>query len=180
MRQPAPVADPALVPQACEAVARDYRTHSARNAAGEAVASVQSLTVRFEPGTELKVREIDLRRLAAELVRTQPRGTAIEVSTLDLSELSQFVMSAQVTGATERDSLLDPRQPVVEADLRVQLELLVARLGGEHGDHEERAIAPRELGARPEVADGIEERTIVLAVERNTKHLEPMLYDGNE
>jgi hypothetical protein len=27
-------------------------------------------------------------------------------------------------------------------------------------------------------ADGVEERTIVLAVERNTKHLEPMIYDG--
>jgi hypothetical protein len=29
-------------------------------------------------------------------------------------------------------------------------------------------------------ADGIEERTIVLAVERNTKELEPMIRDGNE
>jgi hypothetical protein len=29
-------------------------------------------------------------------------------------------------------------------------------------------------------ADGIEERTIVLAVERNTKALEPMIHDGNE
>jgi hypothetical protein len=29
-------------------------------------------------------------------------------------------------------------------------------------------------------ADGIEERTIVLAVERNTKQLEPMIHDGNE
>ncbi|HYV38040.1 MAG TPA: DUF4912 domain-containing protein [Gemmataceae bacterium] len=29
-------------------------------------------------------------------------------------------------------------------------------------------------------ADGAEERTIVLAVERNTKQLEPMLFDGNE
>jgi uncharacterized protein len=29
-------------------------------------------------------------------------------------------------------------------------------------------------------ADGIEERTIVLAVERNTKHLEPMIHDLNE
>jgi hypothetical protein len=28
--------------------------------------------------------------------------------------------------------------------------------------------------------DGVEERTIVLAVERNTKHLEPMIHDGNE
>ncbi len=29
-------------------------------------------------------------------------------------------------------------------------------------------------------ADGIEERVIVLAVERNTKHLEPVVHDGNE
>jgi hypothetical protein len=28
--------------------------------------------------------------------------------------------------------------------------------------------------------DGVEERTIVLAVERNTKHLEPMTLEGNE
>lgn len=28
--------------------------------------------------------------------------------------------------------------------------------------------------------DGVEEHTIVLAVERNTKHLEPMMHDGNE
>jgi uncharacterized protein len=29
-------------------------------------------------------------------------------------------------------------------------------------------------------ADGIEERTIVLAVERNTKHLEPVINEVNE
>ncbi len=29
-------------------------------------------------------------------------------------------------------------------------------------------------------ADGTEERTIVLAVERNTKELEPMIHDSNE
>jgi hypothetical protein len=29
-------------------------------------------------------------------------------------------------------------------------------------------------------ADGVEERTIVLAVERNTKELEPMIHDGND
>jgi hypothetical protein len=28
--------------------------------------------------------------------------------------------------------------------------------------------------------DGVEERTIVLAVERNTKALEPLIHDGNE
>ena len=29
-------------------------------------------------------------------------------------------------------------------------------------------------------ADGIEERTIILAVERNTKQLEPLIHDDNE
>ena len=29
-------------------------------------------------------------------------------------------------------------------------------------------------------ADGVEERTIVLAIERNTKHLEPMIHEINE
>jgi hypothetical protein len=29
-------------------------------------------------------------------------------------------------------------------------------------------------------ADGVEERTIVLAVERNTKQLEPMIHDMND
>jgi hypothetical protein len=29
-------------------------------------------------------------------------------------------------------------------------------------------------------ADGVEERTIVLAVERNTRHLEPMVHQVNE
>ena len=29
-------------------------------------------------------------------------------------------------------------------------------------------------------ADGVEERTIVLAVERNTKHLEPMVHEMGE
>jgi hypothetical protein len=29
-------------------------------------------------------------------------------------------------------------------------------------------------------ADGSEERTIVLAIERNTKELEPMIHDNNE
>lgn len=36
------------------------------------------------------------------------------------------------------------------------------------------------LPAIAESADGIEERKIVLAVERNTKELEPLIHDGNE
>lgn len=36
------------------------------------------------------------------------------------------------------------------------------------------------LPATARSADGLEERTIVLAVERNTKHLEPMMHDAGE
>ena len=36
------------------------------------------------------------------------------------------------------------------------------------------------LPAIAESADGVEERKIVLAVERNTKELEPLIHDGNE
>ena len=38
-----------------------------------------TLAVRFAPDVDLKVRELELRRLASELVRTQPRGTSINV-----------------------------------------------------------------------------------------------------
>jgi hypothetical protein len=40
----------ALGPAACEKLGQDYRPAPARNAAGEPVASVQSITVRFETG----------------------------------------------------------------------------------------------------------------------------------
>ncbi len=63
--------------------------------------------VRFARGTDLKVRELELRRVAAELVRTQPRGTSIEVDSQDLEAMSRFVMFAQVIGMEDRNSLLD-------------------------------------------------------------------------
>ena len=125
-----------------------------------------SLTVRFESGTELKVREIDLRRLAAELVRTQPRGTAIEVSTLDLSEISQFVLFAQVTGGTDRDSLLDfVEERVVPRLLAVPGVSRVLAGGG----------APRELTVRIDpdrcAANGIQPEQVVQALSRSVRRL---------
>jgi multidrug efflux pump subunit AcrB/ABC-type multidrug transport system ATPase subunit len=125
-----------------------------------------SLTVRFEPGTELKVREIDLRRLASELVRTQPRGTAIEVSTLDLSELSQFVLFAQVTGGTDRDSLLDfVEERVVPRLLAVPGVSRVIAGGG----------APREMTVRIDpdrcAAHGVQPEEVVQALARSVRRL---------
>jgi multidrug efflux pump subunit AcrB len=43
-----------------------------------------TLGIRFAPDVDLKVRELELRRLASELVRTQPRGTTINVQSQDL------------------------------------------------------------------------------------------------
>jgi multidrug efflux pump subunit AcrB/ABC-type multidrug transport system ATPase subunit len=74
---------------------------------GEVRGSTGTFTVRFEAGTDLRVRELDLRRLAAELVRTQPRATAIDVDSQDLTVISRFAMFVQVLGMEDRNSLLD-------------------------------------------------------------------------
>ena len=66
-----------------------------------------TLGIRFAADVDLKVRELELRRVAAELVRTQPRGTSINVQSQDLSVVSRFVMVAQVTGMEDRNALLD-------------------------------------------------------------------------
>ncbi len=128
--------------------------------------STGSLSVRFERGTDLKVRELDLRRVAAELVRTQPRGTLIEVSALDLTAISQFVLFAQVTGGTDRNSLLDfVNERVVPRLLAVPGVSRVLAGGG----------APREVSVRLDpdrcAAVGIQPEQVVLALSRSVRRL---------
>ena len=74
---------------------------------GEISGSSGTFSVRFEPGTDLRVRELDLRRLAADLSRQQPQGSFIQVSSDDLSVVSRFAMFVQVTGMEDRNALLD-------------------------------------------------------------------------
>ena len=66
-----------------------------------------TMGIRFAADVDLKVRELELRRVASELVRTQPRGTSINVQSQDLSAVSRFVMVAQITGMDDRNALLD-------------------------------------------------------------------------
>ena len=73
----------------------------------EVSGSTGSFRIRFEPGADLEIRELDLRRVAAELARSQPRGSFIDVSAQDLTAVSRFVMFVQVTGGEDRNSLLD-------------------------------------------------------------------------
>ena len=65
--------------------------------------------VRFEPRTNMKVRELELRRIAADIQRDQPQGTSVRVNSIE-SSTSQFgslVMRIHVTGDADRDTLFD-------------------------------------------------------------------------
>ena len=70
---------------------------------GEIRGSSGSFQVRFEPGTDLKVRELELQRIAAGLQRAQPRGTFINATSFDTSVLASFVMMVHVLGAEDED-----------------------------------------------------------------------------
>ena len=74
---------------------------------GEVRGSGGSLRVRFERGADLKVRELEMQQIAAELARQQPRGTTIDVQSNDFSFLSQFAMVLQVTGGGDENMLHD-------------------------------------------------------------------------
>ena len=65
--------------------------------------------VRFEPRTDMKVRELELQRIAADLQREQPLGSYVAVGSVQ-SQTAQFgsrVMSIHVTGDADRDTLFD-------------------------------------------------------------------------
>ena len=74
---------------------------------GEVRGSAGWFTVRFRAGTDLKIRELELQRIASELARSQPEGTVVEVNAQDLSAMSRFVMVVQVVGGADRNSLRD-------------------------------------------------------------------------
>jgi len=73
------------------------------------------LSIKFEPGSNHRVRELELQRIAAELSRTQPEGTAITVSSQDLSALSRFAMSIQVLAERDSNALRDLIEQQVQA-----------------------------------------------------------------
>jgi len=74
---------------------------------GEVTGSSGSFAVRFERGVDLKVRELEMRRIAADLARTQPRDAFLDVQADDTSVFSSFAMILQVTGSDDADALHD-------------------------------------------------------------------------
>jgi multidrug efflux pump subunit AcrB/ABC-type multidrug transport system ATPase subunit len=78
-----------------------------RETRAEIRGSTGTLTVQLERGADVRVRELQLRQIAAEIARTQPRGTVVEVSSFDLSVLSQVVLFVQVLGGADQNALRD-------------------------------------------------------------------------
>jgi multidrug efflux pump subunit AcrB/ABC-type multidrug transport system ATPase subunit len=74
---------------------------------GEVNGSSGQLVLEFERGTNHRIRELELRSIAAELQRGQPRGTFVSVTSQDLSTFSRFAMIINVTGGDDRNALRD-------------------------------------------------------------------------
>jgi uncharacterized protein len=118
----------------------------------------------------------DLRELFEERLR-RPMHNALALQSLGTGALPSlgrdfhFELDAEliVYGATEPTAKVtlqgEPVQLRPDGTFTVRFSL-----------PDSRQIIPA-VAASP---DGVEERTIVLAVERNTKELEPMIHDGNE
>ena len=68
-----------------------------------------SYRVRFEPRTNMKVRELELRRIASDIQRGQPRGTSVGVRSLESgsAQYGSLVMEIHVLGDADRDTLYD-------------------------------------------------------------------------
>ena len=128
--------------------------------------------VLFERGVDIRVRELELRRIAAAIQRQQPEGTSLYVSGSDTSNWSTFVMMINVLGGDiDRHALFD-----------VTEELIAPRFAAVPGVTE--AItsggAPRQvtLTVDPDraVALGVSIDEVTAAVRRNVGHLR---YVGN-
>ncbi len=97
---------------------------------GEVIGAGGNFTIRFERGVDLKVRELEVRRIAADLARTQPRNAFLDVQADDTSIISGFAMVLQVTGAADQDALHDLVDELVTPRLAAVSGVSQAMVGG--------------------------------------------------
>lgn len=128
--------------------------------------------VLFERGVDIRVRELELRRIAAAIGREQPEGTSLYVSGSDTSNWSTFVMMINVLGGdVDRNALFD-----------VTEELIAPRFAAVPGVTEATTTggAPRQVTLTVDparaVALGVSIDNVSNAVRRNVGHLR---YVGN-
>ena len=147
-----------------------------------------SFTVRFDAGTDIKVREAELRRIAAAIEREQPRGQAgLNVTSTEerTSAMGSFVMRVHVLGGVDGAAQVDLEALYDRTD-----QLLVPRFASVPGVSEAFATggARRQVTVTVDpqrvVAAGVTPMEVVGAVSRNmqqTRHVGTLeLPDGRQ
>ena len=124
--------------------------------------------VRFEPGADLKVRELELQRIAAALQRAQPRGTSVVVSSFDTSLLASFAMMVHVLGpgGEDRNALHDLVEERVAPRFASVSGVSQATTGGGAGRQVTVAVDPDRIAAL-----GVTTEAVTESVNRNVGHL---------
>ena len=136
---------------------------------GEIRGSTGSFQVRFEPGSDLKVRELELRRIAAALQRAQPLGTFVNVTSFDTSVLASFVMMINVLAGEgeDRNALHDLVEEHVAPRFASVSGVSQAMIGGGAGRQVTVTVDPDRAAALGVTTDAVSR-----SVSRNVGHLE--------
>ena len=135
---------------------------------GEIQGSSGNLRVQFEPGSDLKVRELELQRIAAALQREQPRGTVVNVATFDTSLLSSIAMMVHVLGSEsdDRNALFDLAEELVVPRFASVSGISQAITGGGGGRQVTVTVDPDRAAAL-----GVSTEAVSQAVADNVGHL---------
>jgi multidrug efflux pump subunit AcrB/ABC-type multidrug transport system ATPase subunit len=74
-----------------------------------------NFTVRFDPGVNIKIRELELQRVVTEMQREQPRGAWMNVRAAGTGAISDLAMMIHILGADEsdRDALYDLTEQII-------------------------------------------------------------------
>ena len=134
---------------------------------GQVRGSSGSYRVRFEPGSDIRVRELELRRIAAAIAREQPRNTSLNVTSNDSSAFGTFVMTVHVAGGDgDRNALHDLVEELVAPRFAAVAGVSEALVSGG---------APRQVLVRLDPARaaalGVTTDEVIDAVQRNVGRL---------
>ncbi len=135
---------------------------------GEIRGSSGRYQVRFEPGADLKVRELELQRIAAALQRAQPRGATVGVTSFDTSVLASFAMMIHVLGTEteDRNALHDLVEELVAPRFASISGVSQATTGGGAGRQVTVTVDPDRIAALGVTTDAVTE-----SVNGNVGHL---------
>ena len=126
--------------------------------------------VRFEPGTDMKVRELELRRIGAAIEREQPRGTGwvrVMSSESRSAALGKFVMVVFLLGeGVDRQALHDFAAQELAPRLAATPGVSEAVATGGAGPQVRVLLEPQRLAAA-----GVTAQQATEAVARNVQHM---------